>query len=102
SRERQCRLSLRERTLHGDSRAFAPRKHAPWKQPTFRGAKGDIERGSLNVADERLATVLVVEDDPGVLRLQQVRLERAGYHVHTAMTAAEAMDKIRADGIDLL
>jgi PAS domain S-box-containing protein len=56
----------------------------------------------VRVADKQLATILVVEDDPGVLRLQQVRLERAGYQVQTAMSAAEAMDRVRAGGIDLL
>ncbi len=54
------------------------------------------------MAGEHLATILVVEDDPGVLRLQQLRLERAGHTVQTATTAAEAMDKIRAGGIELL
>jgi len=41
-------------------------------------------------------TVLVVEDDPDVLKLAQRTLERAGYAVVAAETAKEALDKARA------
>jgi signal transduction histidine kinase len=54
------------------------------------------------VAVDERATLLVVEDDPGVARLQQVRLERAGYRVVAAATAAAALDHVRRGGIDLL
>jgi signal transduction histidine kinase len=47
-------------------------------------------------------TVLILEDDPGVARLQRLRLERAGYAVHTAATPEEALAHIRARGVDLL
>ena len=33
------------------------------------------------MAEEHQATILVVEDDPGVIRLQQLRLERAGLSI---------------------
>ena len=33
------------------------------------------------------ATILLVEDDPGVARLEQLRLERAGFAVRIAATA---------------
>ena len=36
-------------------------------------------------------TILLVEDDPGVARLEQLRLERAGYDVATAATAEEGL-----------
>jgi PAS domain S-box-containing protein len=54
------------------------------------------------VAEEDRATVLVVEDDPGVARLQQLQVERAGYHVLVAGTAAEALRLVRAHSVDLL
>ncbi len=52
--------------------------------------------------DERKVQVLVVEDDPGILRLQQKRLERDGYEVKVATSAAEALEQVRAHTIDLL
>jgi signal transduction histidine kinase len=53
------------------------------------------------VAETR-ATVLVVEDDVGLATLQQRRLERAGYVVASAATAAEALEQMRRHNIDLL
>lgn len=47
-------------------------------------------------------TVLILEDDAGVARLQKVRLERAGFDVIVTTTPDEAMDRLRGDGIDLL
>lgn len=47
-------------------------------------------------------TVLVVEDDPGIIRLQQIRLERAGYRVVVATNAVKALDIIRHDTIDIM
>jgi PAS domain S-box-containing protein len=54
------------------------------------------------VAGEQQATVLIVEDDPGVIRLQQLRLERVGHRVEAATTADEAMRKLRGGLIDLM
>lgn len=51
---------------------------------------------------EQTATVLVVEDDPGVARLQQKRLQRAGYEVRVVSSAAEALVVVKQGGIDLL
>jgi PAS domain S-box-containing protein len=49
------------------------------------------------------ATILIVEDDPGVARLQQLRLERAGYEVLVAANAIEALEKVKAaSALDLL
>ena len=47
-------------------------------------------------------TILILEDDEGVARLQQLRLERAGYATVVFSTAEEALRHIRAGGIDLL
>jgi two-component system cell cycle sensor histidine kinase/response regulator CckA len=47
-------------------------------------------------------TILVVEDDPGVLRLQRQHLERAGYAVVTAEEAEEALRAVEQHPIDLI
>lgn len=49
-----------------------------------------------------LGTVLILEDDPGVSRLQSRSLERSGYAVATSGTTEEALKKIQAGGIDLI
>ena len=48
------------------------------------------------------ATVLVVGDDPGVVRSQRDRLERAGYRVVTAQAAPDALAALRRGRVDLL
>ena len=47
-------------------------------------------------------TVLILEDDPGVARLQRLRLERAGYTVVAVTTPAEALARLRVGEVDLL
>ncbi|MBW3541290.1 MAG: response regulator [Planctomycetes bacterium] len=49
-----------------------------------------------------LKSVLVVEDDPGVASLQARRLERAGYHVLTAGTVAEALAHVHQCPVQLI
>jgi PAS domain S-box-containing protein len=51
---------------------------------------------------DKPATVLIVEDDLGLARLQRLRLERAGYVVAGATTAAEGLARLHAGGIDLI
>jgi PAS domain S-box-containing protein len=48
------------------------------------------------------ARILLVEDDPGVARLEQLELERAGYTVVTASDAAEALELVAGGQIDLI
>jgi signal transduction histidine kinase len=48
------------------------------------------------------ATILLVEDDPGVARLERLRLERAGYAVATAATAEEGLRQVAEGGIELI
>ena len=48
------------------------------------------------------ATVLILEDDPGVAQLQRRRLERAGYAVEAVTTADAALARLRAGGVALL
>jgi signal transduction histidine kinase len=54
------------------------------------------------MASEPAGTVLVLEDEAGVARLQQKQLERAGYRVVWAPTAAAAGAALAAGGIDLM
>jgi signal transduction histidine kinase len=54
------------------------------------------------VSDPAPENVLILEDDPGVARLQRLRLERAGYVVTAVTTPAVALDRLRAGGVDLL
>jgi signal transduction histidine kinase len=48
------------------------------------------------------ATILLLEDDPGVARLERLRLERSGYAVVTAATAEEGLRTVAEGGIDLI
>ncbi len=48
------------------------------------------------------ATLLIVEDDLGLARLQQRRLERAGYTVLVTANAEEAAKRVEQGDIDLL
>lgn len=48
------------------------------------------------------ATILVIEDDAGLARLQQMRLERAGYHVVGAATAAEGLTQALCPAVELI
>jgi PAS domain S-box-containing protein len=54
------------------------------------------------MAEGAAGTVLILEDDQGVARLQQRRLERAGYAVVTAGSPDEALAQIRGGRPDLL
>jgi PAS domain S-box-containing protein len=54
------------------------------------------------MASQHQATILLVEDDPGVARLEQLRLERAGFAIVTATTAEEGLHQIGNGGIDLI
>ena len=46
--------------------------------------------------------ILVVEDDPGAIRLVSYTLEQEGYEVITALNGLEGLKKARADKPDLL
>ena len=46
--------------------------------------------------------ILAVDDEPNIVRLIQVNLERHGYTVETANNGAQALAKIKANRPDLL
>src|ERR1700722_2166082 len=59
-------------------------------------------RDQARMASQHQATILLVEDDPGVARLEQLRLERAGFAVRTAATAEEGLEQIATGQIELI
>jgi len=56
------------------------------------------------VAPEGTETILLVEDEPSILRMARMMLERKGYAVLSAATPAEALEKAKkhSDSIELL
>src|SRR6185436_4839748 len=48
------------------------------------------------------ATVLIVEDDPGIAELERDRLSDVGYNVLLAATAEEALGQLGAQLVDLI
>ena len=52
--------------------------------------------------EPRRESILIVEDDPGIARLERKQLERAGFQVDVAETVPHAWESIRRGGIDLL
>ena len=46
--------------------------------------------------------ILAVDDEPNIVRLIQVNLERQGYQVETASNGAQALAKIKANRPDIL
>jgi PAS domain S-box-containing protein len=54
------------------------------------------------MVESRRDIILILEDDAGVARLQQRRLERAGYAVINAATPDEALGHLRRGGISLI
>ena len=57
----------------------------------------DTEPDPAPPASSRLPGVMVVDDDPVIVKLLNTILQRTGYHVSTALSAVEAIDKFRAD-----
>ncbi len=56
----------------------------------------------MNPAAVPGGTVLVIEDDPGIRRLERSTLERAGYRAELAGTIAEARERLAGGEIELL
>jgi OmpR family response regulator RpaB len=46
--------------------------------------------------------ILVVDDEPGILKVTSIRLEKLGYNVLTAVDGKEALDTIRSENPDLV
>jgi two-component system, cell cycle sensor histidine kinase and response regulator CckA len=70
--------------------------------------EGEAEPATAEIADEptrgRGETILLVEDEPKIIKMGKMMLEKLGYHVLTAETPGRAMDLARehAGKIDLL
>ena len=59
-----------------------------------------MEEIALTETQEK--TVLIVEDDDGVRTLEQRRLERAGFKSLLASSAAEALERLRTQRVDII
>ena len=51
---------------------------------------------------DKMLRVLVVDDEPEIVMALQVHLELQGYFVEVALSAADALKKVKADGYDLV
>lgn len=60
------------------------------------------ERETAQRREETMPYILAVDDEPNILRLIQVNLERKGYEVETAKNGGEALAKIRQRRPDIL
>ncbi len=49
-----------------------------------------------------MRSILLVDDEPMILRVMRLALEKAGYQVNTAIDGEEALEKIVADPPDIL
>ena len=63
--------------------------------------RAEPARGELGPA-ERREMILIIEDDPGVARLESMHLRRAGFAVHATGGASDGMEAIGRGGIDLI
>lgn len=49
-----------------------------------------------------MPTILIVDDEPDILRMLGLRLKKSGYHVVTAVDGEEALSKVNQDNPDLI
>ncbi|GEM_PF-2326240 len=73
--------------------------------PVFTGDTDDAPHPDLVLPERaRDATILLVEDDPTILRVYQLMIEKLGYRVHAASTPGDALRiaDIHGSDIDLL
>ena len=70
----------------------------------MKAMKPDIDKNKKAIQSVRAKTILVAEDDDGVRALVSRILERAGYHVVSAVNGDDAIEKFEAckDKIDML
>ena len=58
-------------------------------------------RSGADANDPRPLRILVCDDEPHIVRLIQVNLQRQGYEVITAFDGVEGLEKIRAENPDI-
>lgn len=56
----------------------------------------------MGTAEQRMQTILIVEDDPSISKLIDYNLKQAGYHTLTAMDGLEALKAAATEGPDLI
>lgn len=63
---------------------------------------GKVDPGELKSLPRGEETVLLVDDDPAVLKANGKLISRLGYSVHRALGGQEAIDYIRSNHADLI
>lgn len=87
-------------------RANTPPGPPPYLAARIRATLGltadNAPAGDAPAKEKRMPRILAVDDEPNIVRLIQVNLERAGYQVETANNGAQALAKLRQSMPDLL
>jgi CheY-like chemotaxis protein len=50
----------------------------------------------------RKKNILIVDDEPGTLRLVSTEVKAAGYHVQTALSGKECLERVKKNRTDLI
>ena len=45
-------------------------------------------------------TILVIDDEPAILKVMEANLKQAGYHVHTAESGLAGLEKLKSEAFD--
>ena len=54
------------------------------------------------MSDKHTPTILIIDDDEGLLQALSIRLRSLGYHCVTAASVEEGLEQFRLGGIDLI
>ncbi len=63
---------------------------------------GRRKNSCIDMSEVPSATILIVEDEPGVAYLQRRTLERSGFRVRSVSSSEEALESLRQPGVDLI
>ena len=70
--------------------------------PLVQSAEQPPWQSESNTGHQEAARILVVEDDKDIAKLLSILLNDAGYHVDTALTGADALDRLKQTHYDLI
>ena len=79
-----------------------PKADCSFGQPRRIGRRGPLKTLDEELDEKTMPTVLVVEDEPKMLRLLALNLEEEGYSLRTAADAEAALKLLSGDKIDLV
>lgn len=58
--------------------------------------------GNVESKEDYMASILIIDDDPDIVKMLRIELKEMGHNVNSAGTAEEAIEKIRANPPDLI